>query len=367
MNAHDHLEQQLRASVANDAARRPARRLRRGTWSRGVSALIVVVGTVVVAAVAVFALVSLHARQPGFSTPVGPTTTHRSGFGRPPRDPGPIPRNVDDAAVAASWNTAWREDPTCNPGSRRGAGSGVSYGTPSAAMLSTLPALRGTATSADRLPARFYFNGAFHGGAVYVHYIRRVRVVDGITFYLVPAAKLGHPPLSRAAAERCYQLTVAALQARLPSVPSAQRAATRRYGDAEFAVGRYNLETSSVSEGVFLLTERVNGTGVDGGQSPSTIRETGMLGGGGGGTPPSEIVMDGIVPAGVATVTLHFPASRYKGHRLPPLNATGNVVNDVFVIPIPTLFQRGAWPAIAVWRSASGHFIKTINERPLHP
>ena len=79
------------------------------------------------------------------------------------------------------------------------------------------------------------------------------------------------------------------------------------------------------------------------------------------------IVMDGIVPAGVASVTLHFPAGRYRGHRLPPLDATGNVVNDVFVIPVPTLFQRGGWPAAAIWRSATGELIKTINERPFHP
>lgn len=77
--------------------------------------------------------------------------------------------------------------------------------------------------------------------------------------------------------------------------------------------------------------------------------------------------MDGIVPAGVSTVTLHFPASRHRGRSLPALDATGDVVNDVFVIPVPTLFERGGWPATAVWRSASGTVIKTVNERPFHP
>ena len=77
--------------------------------------------------------------------------------------------------------------------------------------------------------------------------------------------------------------------------------------------------------------------------------------------------MDGIVPTGVATVTLTFPASRYRNHRLPPLSATGDVVNDVFVIPIPTLFQRGGWPTTAIWRSASGKVIRTVDERPFHP
>jgi hypothetical protein len=96
-------------------------------------------------------------------------------------------------------------------------------------MLSTIPALRRPATRADRLPASRYVNRRLRGwgqsGDVYVRFISRARVADGITFYLVPAAKLRRPPLSPAAANRCYQLTVAALRAELPSVPSGE---TRR-------------------------------------------------------------------------------------------------------------------------------------------
>ncbi|MGH2857791.1 MAG: hypothetical protein ACRDMJ_09930 [Solirubrobacteraceae bacterium] len=102
-------------------------------------------------------------------------------------------------------------------------------------------------------------------------------------------------------------------------------------------------------------------------QSLESIREGGQLGGGGGGKPPTPVVMDGIVSAGVASVTLQFPATHYRAWRLAPLNATGKVVNSVFVIPIPTLFQRGGWPTAAIWRSASGKVIKTVNEVPFHP
>lgn len=237
-------------------------------------------------------------------------------------------------------------------------------------MLSTLPVLRRPPTPVDRLPASLYSRGRLRwlqAGEVYVRYIRRITVA-GVTFYLVPAARLGRPPLSRPAAERCYRLTVSALRVELPRIPSTKRAATLRYGNAEFALGRYNLETSSAHEGVFLFTVCANGGGgADGGQSPSTIRQTGMLGGGGGGKPSTPIVMDGIVPSGVATVTLQFPASRNGSPRLPELSATGDVVDNVFVIPIPTLFRRGGWPTKATWRSASGTVIKTVNERPFHP
>ena len=153
---------------------------------------------------------------------------------------------------------------------------------------------------------------------MYSRYIRRVRVIDGIAYYLVPVANLGRPPLSHAAADRCYRLTDAALRAELRRVPAAKRAATLRYGDAAFALGRYNLQTSTIHEGLFLFTSRANGSGgADGGQDPSTIQRSGMLGGGGGGTPPSPTVMDGIVPQGVATVTLQFPASNNGSRHLP--------------------------------------------------
>lgn len=389
MNAHEQLERQLRASVTQAAARGSAHRAHRQSRSRGVSALMIAATTAVALGVVVVALVALHrgrAPSPRQVTPA--TTSQRARVGPRPRDPGPIPRNVDDAAVAAAWNTAWREDPSCGPGARMARGSGVSYGTPSATMLSTLPVLSSPATSADRLPTRLDTGGRplpwLQGGRIYVRYVRRVRVAYGRTFWLVPAAGLGRPPLPPAAANHCYQLTVAALRAELPTVPPAKRAATRRYGDAEFALGRYNLETSKVYEGVFLFDEspparfcrtlrgrKLCGSEGGGGggdvQSLESIQQGGPLGGGGGGNPPIPTVMDGIVPAGVASVTLQFPATHHGSRRLPALNATGDVVNNVFVIPVPTLFQRGGWPSAAIWRASSGKVIKTINETPFHP
>ena len=210
--------------------------------------------------------------------------------------------------------------------------------------------------------------GIFESGRVDIRFVRRVRVADGITFYLVPAAGIGRPPTPPAVARHCFRLEVAALRASLPSVPPAERAPTRRYGDAEYTLGRYNLETSTVHEGLFLLTEFAGGGGGgDGGQSPTTLQQTGLLSGSGGGTPPRPTLMYGVVPAGVATVTLKFPAWRHSGQSLPALTASATVVNDVFLIPVPTLFERGRWPNSEVWRSASGQVIKTVDERPFHP
>jgi hypothetical protein len=348
VNAHQRLERQLRASIARVGGRRHAFLPRLHLWSRGLTVLVGVGATSAVAAAAVTLVVSR------------------------PRDPGPVPRNVDDQAVASAWNMAWAKDPTCSPGSRFDrSGPRLSDATPSRAMLAALPALRRPRTGALRLPSGLYVHGhlrllMFQAGELYARYARLARTVDGIAFYLVPAARLGSPPLSPAAADRCYRLTVAALQSELPRVPAAERAPTRRYGDAEFAVGRYNLETSKVTEGVFLLAVLPNGGGFGGGgQSPSTIRQTGMLGGGSVGSGPA--LMDGIVPGGVATVTLRFSAGHRGSRHVRAVNVTGDVINDVFVVPVPGLFARGGWPTSAIWRSASGGVVRVVNERPFHP
>jgi hypothetical protein len=370
MSAHDHLERQLRSSVARNADRRLAVRLRHWPWSRGLSSLILAFSCAAVLGVALFVLVSVHHHQPPTPQPA-PSTANHHGPRRPPAPPpsGPIPRNADDAAIAASFNATWKEDRACGPGAAQRAT--MSQGSPSAAMLSTLPILRRPATSADRLPARLYFHGQlmgpFRSGDVYVRYVHRARVVDGISFYLVPVGHLGRPPISQTAADGCYRLEVAALRAQLPRVPTSKRGVTLRYGEAQFALARWNLANSSVYEGAFLLYELPGGGGGGGGGvSASTIQQTGTLGG--GGSSSSEIMMDGIVPPNVATVTLRFPATGHGIHRLPPLSVTGNVVNNVlFIRPIPTLFQRGGWPTSALWRSASGKVIKTVDERPFHP
>lgn len=119
---------------------------------------------------------------------------------------------------------------------------------------------------------------------------------------------------------------------------------------------------------MFLNDENINGSGGGGSlQTLESIKQGTALGGGGGGKPPTPVEMDGIVPSGVATVTLQFPAIHHGNRRIPALSATGTVIDNVFVIPIPTLTERGSWPNTAIWRSATGKLIKTVNEVPFAP
>jgi hypothetical protein len=336
MNAHKRLERQLRASVVAAGERRPAPLSRLRLWSRSLPLAVVVSATTVAVAAAAVSVV----------------------LSRPP-DAGPIPHNVVDAAVAAGFNYAAAHDRAC---ADTFAASKPTSAAPSKQMLATLPILRTPASAADRQAAKLAEqppNLLFQRGAVYIRYVRQARVADGYTFTLIPLSGLGRRPLSPAVANRCYTLAVASLQAKLPALPAAERASTRRYGDANFASWRYNLETSRLYDGVFLQARATVGGG--GGTAPlSEIRQTGMLG-------ETDSVWYGIVPPGVASVTLRFPHGRRHNHHTSPLYVSSNVVNSVFVINVPSNPQGNGWPTTAYWRSASKKLIKTIDEERFHP
>jgi hypothetical protein len=338
MNAHQRLERQLRTSVANSGDHRPALLARLRLWSRGLPVVLIAsLTTVAVAAAAVSVVLT-----------------------RPP-DPGPIPRDVDDSVVAAGFNFAYAKDRLCRP---TFTASKPTSATPSKQMLATVPILTKPATAADRAYARLYVRTrrpllSSWGGEMYVRYIRQARVADGYTFYLIPLAGLGRKPLSAIAANRCDTLARTWVQTKLPSVPAAKRAATRRYADANYTDWRYNLETSHLYDGIALQAQADYGGG--GGFAPLTqIRRTGMLG-------QTDSVWYGIVPPQVATVTLRFPHGRNHNGRHLPLYVRGNVINSVFTINIPSNPTGGGWPTTEYWRSASGKLIKTVNEEQFHP
>lgn len=342
MSAHKRLSQQLRTSVAQTNGLRLGLRSRLRLWAGGLPVLVIVASTTVAVAAAA---VSIEVAKP--------------------KGPGSPPHNVSSTLVNEAMARAWGKDGLCYSGPLT-RGAHTTSGTPGPAFFSELPILRRPRTAADGVPWPFKVSQVAPGrGEAYKRYIRRARVVDGIKFYLVPVNRAGSPPLSAAAANRCYQLMVNDLRADLSRVPVARRAPTRRFGDAEYAVLRYDLEHSHVHGGVYLLYSGREDSGIGGGQSPATIRRVGEISGFGG--PGKPRMVDGIVPPGVATVTLRFPAKHYEGRRLRELTVSGNVVNNVFAIPVGTLFERGGVPASEVWRSPSGKVIKTIKGKGLQP
>jgi hypothetical protein len=221
-------------------------------------------------------------------------------------------------------------------------------------MLSVLGVLRRPATPADRLPSRFYGNGHLHvatiASSVYVRYIRRARVLDGVSYYIIPAARVGMPHPPAATLERCYAEETRALRGELAHVPAPLRHATLRDGAQIFGQTRNNLAQEHVHEGVFELAVRANAAGGGGGMSPTVLAQRGDFG-------TDGPVLYGVVPSGVAAVMLRWPAS----HQLPSLTTTTDVVNNVFVVSVARV-TGGNFPSTITWLAANGRVIKTVIE-----
>ena len=205
----------------------------------------------------------------------------------------------------------------------RGKGKPLS-GRPSASLLAILGVLRRPATGADTLPAQVGYNldqGIF-GLDIYTHYIRRARVVGGISYYVLPVR------VSSCSGQAAHD-------------------------------GIWGLATHvPVGHGLY-------GSVGGGGGTATTIAEGRDLGGGPPGSSTSSTI-EMVIPDGVATVTLHFVAGPANGfHKRvisPPYTITTRVVSNLIVVRVP----RSSGTATAkgdtmTWHAANGDIIKTFN------
>lgn len=145
---------------------------------------------------------------------------------------------------------------------------------------------------------------------------------------------------------------MSALRRQVARAPASTRTATLSLGARLFAQQRTARATSRVHEGVFEMAFGRNQGGGGGGESPTMIQQHGMLG-------TDGPVVHGVVPSGVATVTLQYPASGHGTRRLLPLTLSTNVVGNVFAISIPRA-NGGDFPPTMIWRSAQDRVIKTV-------
>lgn len=194
---------------------------------------------------------------------------------------------------------------------------GALQGAPSRSLLAILGVLRQPATAADAgsgIAAAGFVSGVF------VHYIRLARVIDGSPYYLYPGIVGG-----------C--------------------------GTGE-----------APHQGIMELAKRVDlghgiigGTG-GGGATAAQIEEGKDASSSGlaGSSTSSTITM--IVPDGVATVTLRYPAGRASGYSpkiSPAFAITTTPVNNLVVLTLPRSnpLEKGT----VIWRAAEGRVIKTID------
>lgn len=193
-------------------------------------------------------------------------------------------------------------------------------GPPSKSLLSILAILRRPATAADAIPQQLAGRGLTRD--VFVHYIRRTRVIDGSPYYVYPAIVGG------CGVEKQHE-------------------------------GMMELATH-----IDLGGGAIGGTG-GGGATAAEIEQGYDAGTGPPGSSTSATVTM-IVPDGVASVTLRYPAGRASGYSKkisPPITITTTPVNNMLVLRVPRSAGGGPiWTPMMIWRAANGHIIKTFNK-----
>jgi hypothetical protein len=193
---------------------------------------------------------------------------------------------------------------------------GALQGGPSKSLLSILGVLRRPARAADAgsgIAAQGFISGVF------VHYVRLARVVDGSPYYVYPGI-----------------------------VGGCGTGETPHQGIMELA------------RNVDLGHGLIGGTGGGGATAAAIEQGKDASSGPPGSATSSTITM--VVPDGVATVTLRYPAGRASGYSpkiSPAFTITTAPVGNLVVVTLPRSnpLQQGT----IIWRSADGRVIKTFD------
>ncbi len=172
---------------------------------------------------------------------------------------------------------------------------------------------------------------------IYIRYARH-GVVDGVNYYLIPAASdIGGPPLPA----RCLAMELAAFRAQVATLPQTQR--TRPIAWEQERI----QERRQPRAGVALITTSAGGRG---GRYSSIegLRNHPFMGGGDGNDHITVTAL--VVPDYVAKVTARFGAQTYPGRVPRPSTVTRPVIHNLVIFVF-----RGAWdPPSLTYRSASG-------------
>jgi hypothetical protein len=219
-------------------------------------------------------------------------------------------------------------------------------GSPPAALVSILGVLRRPATATDSLTlphsARPFFPIQAQG--VFVRYVRRALVKDGVSYYVIPISGVVEPPGS---SRRCDAAQVAALRQELPGIPAADRASTVALQKDQLAA--FRTQAHEPRDQICLFEMAQNGSGGGGcGVTAGSIKQGSEIQGTGK-------TYFGLVPDGVASVTLSYPAQNGK----PAVSVTTRVADNIFAAEIGGA-SRSLLPPAATWRSTGGAVIKAI-------
>jgi hypothetical protein len=234
-------------------------------------------------------------------------------------------------------------------------------GPPPASLLSILGVLRQPATSADRPPAQVLA----HQPELYVNYVRLARTGFGRQWYVWVAGSNFRAPANVA---RCLGAESADFHAELPSIPKALRAQTTALFETQLSADRRidSEPMRAVGVSLFGLSSGGGGGGGGGGGTAAEIEAHGMWSSesGGTGADPARTLFAGLLPDGVATVTLHYPAGKLGGFSRrsgPALTVTAHVINNVVLVSVERAGAQAIGAVTTTWRAANGAIIKTFH------
>jgi hypothetical protein len=231
------------------------------------------------------------------------------------------------ASVVAATSIAW---PGAAAAGSRAAGCKplprpYSTGTPSKALLSVVGVFREGATAADRAFAREYVAavaanpGRFDGRITFINYVRLARVVDGVSYYLVPVIRVSCDGSEG---------------------PDAVEVMGRG--------GSYCCDYApDIAEGKTVVD-------YDSGSSNAS----------------TTIVM--LIPDGVASVTIHLPAGTTRHYPRRPdgkleqqynkaYTTTTPIVGNLLVVTLPGAPGRFDHPLTLQWRNTGGQVLRTFS------
>jgi hypothetical protein len=234
-------------------------------------------------------------------------------------------------------------------------------GAPPASLLSILGVLRLPATPADKVPLQI----TSHQTDVFVNYIRFARSAFGVNWYVWVAGppQAFFPPANE---DSCLAAQSADFRSELPSIPHALRNATTQMFNVQLRQERSRDSLPPRPPGVDLYgLNPGGGGGGGGGATAAIIEQQGSWGStsGGTGANPGLTRFNGLVPDGVATVTLHYPAGKVGGfsrRTAAAVTITAHAVNNVVVVSVPRAGAQ-AMNVTTTWRTADGTIIKTIH------
>jgi len=192
-------------------------------------------------------------------------------------------------------------------------------GAPSRSLLSILGVLRRAATPADAVPQNLAGRGLTRN--VFARYVRRTQVSRGSPYYIYPAIVGG------CGVERLHE-------------------------------GIMDLATH-----VDLGAGIIGGTG-GGGSSAAEIERGEAVGTGPPGSPTSATITM-IVPDGVSSVTLRYPAGRASGYSpvvSPPITITAAPLSNELVVRVPRSGGGGPIHRVTmIWRASDGRIVRMFN------